>query len=443
LIRSLSPRLRLLLAALAVVGAGLACYAGSFDNFFWNDDFWWLNHTRRTASDPLLVFEDIIGCFRPLVNLYFAAAFHVFGLSAPLYRIAALAIHLLNAALLGVLASRLFRSWWSGFLATTAFTVGWVHYEVVYWVSAASDLLAVTTVLGCVLLYVRFLDGRSRSAYGLAIAVAAASLLVKESAVVLPLILLLVHLVLTRKALVRLTPFWGLALLLLALEATLGVFARHGVKYGPGVHMFTNLISYARFIVLEPFGPWAWLRPIVASGLLLPLVTDKRTRWVTGLGAAWLVVGLLPVSQWRFMEQVESRWCYLPTAGLSLCLGGWGVVLCGTALWKRAIAAAVAAAFCVHNGVAVRGVEQLEHLRFAELQRGLIGSIQSLMRPETRRIVVSHFPPFPEWQVDDISDLYFGGKLVRDDGFPIPEGERISTPEMLVFTYSQERAVLR
>jgi hypothetical protein len=420
---SLPPRVRLFLAALVLVVAGASCYASSFDNFFWNDDFWWLNHTRKTASDPLLVFEDNMGCFRPLVNVYFAAAFPVFGLAAPWYRLSALAIHLLNATLLGALASRLFRSWWSGLLAALVFTVGWVHYEVVYWVSAATDLLALSSMLGCVLLYVQYLERRSRAAYLLAVLVAAGSLLIKESAAALPFILLLVHVMRTRKGLTSLLPFWGLALVLLALEQTLGI--------------------YTRFIVLEPFGPWAWLKPIAATGLLLPLVADRRTRLQAGLGAAWLFVSLLPVSQWRFMEQVESRWCYLPMAGLSLWLAGWGVVLSGTTAWKRVLGGSLAVALCAHNALAIRQVEQLEHLRFAELQKRLIRSMQSMMRPETRRVVVSHFPPFPEWQVDDISDLYFDGKLIRDDGFPIPAGERISTPQILVFTYSQERAVLR
>ncbi len=437
------PTLRLIIAALVVVGTGAACYAASFDNFFWNDDFWWLNHTRRTASDPLLVFQDNMGCFRPLVNVYFAVTFRLFGLSAAWYRVTALAIHLLNAALLGALASRLFRSWWSGFVATLVFTVGWVPYEVVYWVSAATDLLAVSSMLGSALLYVHYLECRSRVAYTFAIVVAAGSLLLKESAAALPFILLLVHLMRTRKGLRSLLPFWGLAMVLLALEQTLGIFARHGVKYGLGLHMLTNLVSYTRFIVLEPFGPWDWLKPVAASGLLLPLVADKRTRGQAGLGAAWLFVGLLPVSQWRFMEQVESRWCYLPMAGLSLWLAGWGVVLRGSAAWKRFLGTAVAAALCAHNAIAIRQVEHLEHLRFAELQKLLIRSIQSMMQPETRRIVVSHFPPFPEWQVEDISALYFDGKLVKDDGFPIPTGERISTSEILVFTYAQERAILR
>lgn len=440
---SLPSRLRLVIAAFVLVVAGVVCYAASFDNFFWNDDFWWLNHTRKTASDPLLVFEDNMGCFRPLVNVYFAAAFPLFGLSAGWYRLAALAIHLLNATLLGALASRLFRSWWSGLLAALVLTIAWVHYEVVYWVSAATDLLALSSMLGCVLLYVQYLERRSRASYLLAVLAATASLLIKESAAALPFILLLVHLMRTRRGLRSLVPFWGLALVLVALEQTLGVFAHHGPKYGPGLHMLTNLVSYTRFILLEPFGPWAWLKPIAATGLLLPLVADRRTRRQAGLGAAWLLVGMLPVSQWRFMVQVESRWCYLPMAGLSLWLAGWGVVLRGTAAYKRVVAATLVAGLCVHNALAIRQVEQLEHLRFAELQRRLIRSMQAMMRPETRRIVVSHFPPFPEWQVDDISALYFEGKLVKDDGFPIPAGERISTPEILVFTYSQERAVLR
>jgi hypothetical protein len=431
------------LIGLIIAAVAGAAYVSSLDNFFWNDDYWWLNHTRKTAEDPLLVFEDNMGCFRPLVNVYFALAFPVFGLSPHWYRVAAFAIHMANAALLGVVAHRLTRSRWGGYVAALVLAATWIHYEVVYWISAVTDLLALTFMLTAVVLYVRHLDQRSVAAYVGAVLVATASLLVKESAAALPLVLTLIHLLLTRKGLKRLLPFWGLSLLLLVLEVTLGIFARHGPKYGLGTHVFSNLVAYVRHVLLEPFAPWAWAGPIVASVALLPLVIVQRTRRLAVVGAAWLVIGLLPVSQWRFMEQVESRWCYLPVAGLSLWLAGWGVLLQGSALWKRLLGLAIAAAFCVHNAVSIHLVENLEHLRFAELQRRIITSMQSMVKPGTRRIVISHFPPIPIWQVDDISDLYFDGKLVKDDRFPIPEGSRVSSNEILVFTYAQERAVLR
>ncbi len=443
MIRSVPPRFEILVAAVIVAAASAACYVAAADNFFWNDDFWWLNHTRKTAEDPTLVFEDNMGCFRPLVNVYFALTFPLFGLSPHWYRATAFAIHLANAAILGVIAARLTRTRWSGYVAALVLAVTWLHYEVVYWISAVTDLLALTFMLTAVLLYIRHLDRDSMRAYAGAIVVAAGSLLIKESAAVLPVIVLLVHVLLTRRRLNRVLPFWALSGVLLVLEQTLGIFARHGPKYGPGIHMLTNLAAYARHIMLEPFAPWAWAKPVVASALLLPLVVPRRTRAVALVGAAWLFVGLLPVSQWRFMQQVESRWCYLPAAGLSLWLAGWGILLEKATLWKRFVGLAIAVAFCVHNAMAAHLVENLEHLRFAELQRRLITSMRSMMKPETRRIVISHFPPIPTWQVDDISDLYFDGILIIDDDFPIPEGERISTPDILVFTYRQERAVLQ
>ncbi len=427
---------------LAVGVGGLLAYYPSLDNFFRDDDLWRLNHASKIPSDPLLALRENTPYLRPIGNLYFTAVYPVFRVKPAAYRLAALGLHVLNVTLLALLALRLMRNRLSACLAGAVFGVAWVHYEVIYWVSAINDLIAAAFVLGALLCYLRYLEAGRRSAYAASLALAVGSLMSKESAVVLPLLILLLHIVKRRSGLWRLLPFLALAAALAGLEHGLGLLARHGPKRGIGLHMLTNLAGYARHVAMEPLAPWPWVQPVAAGALLVPPLTRHSTRRVAGFGAAWLLVGLLPATQWRYME-LQSRWCYLSSAGLGLWLGAWGLRLRAASARERAVVILVLTSLTGHNVVAVHMMDRLERIQLAQRQQGLISSIRAWVQPATRRVVISGCVELPEWQVEAISELYFNGRLVKDDEFPIQPGRRASARDTVVLACHGNGVILK
>ena len=103
----------------------------------------------------------------------------------------------------------------------------------------------------------------------------------------------------------------------------------------------------------------------------------------------------------------------------------------------------VLAGLAAHNMVSVHMMDRLERIEFAQRQRDLIWSIRSWVEPTTRRVVISGCEELPEWQVEAISDLYFDGRLVRDDEFPIEPGKRASSRDTLVLACRGNGVILK
>ena len=69
----------------------LLCYLPILNNYFWEDDFVWLEGTRSLAQNPTLLF-DVQPNFRPLYRLYFLLPNILSGANPAVYYLFAISV---------------------------------------------------------------------------------------------------------------------------------------------------------------------------------------------------------------------------------------------------------------------------------------------------------------------------------------------------------------
>ncbi len=128
--------------------------------------------------------------YRPLVNLTFMAEYQAFGLDSFYYNLDNLILHILNALLVFLLAARLTRDGAIGFWSGLLFVLHPVQWEAVCNVPGRSILLSAFFVLCSFTAFLAYDRKRSWWMGALVLALFFAGLLCKESAGVLPLVIL-------------------------------------------------------------------------------------------------------------------------------------------------------------------------------------------------------------------------------------------------------------
>jgi hypothetical protein len=151
--RALAGRGTLLpmLAALGIVALMLYAYRDVWGRPFAADDYQWLLSVRglsfRQVAARAFDVSSQSHFYRPLVWLLFWAQTTLFGLDPRPFHMVSMALHGLNAALLGWLAWRLGVSRWGALLAAAIVALHPAPFEAVVWVSAQSELLAAALLL--------------------------------------------------------------------------------------------------------------------------------------------------------------------------------------------------------------------------------------------------------------------------------------------------------
>jgi hypothetical protein len=369
---------RALPVALGIGSAALALYAyrGLPERPFAADDYQWLLNVRglslgqvaRTAFDPGMQTHF----YRPLVWLVFWAQAHVFGLDPRGYHAVSLALHLLNAGLLGALAMRLpiARPWQPSVLAAAIVALHPAPFEAVVWISAQSELLAAALLLAMLHVWLAPQDaGRGRQddqhqrfvavrrwsfvvrpAALLATFCLGLALLAKESAVIgLPLLVVLGSSVqpgslprdgrsrqadnpsppsVTRFARYALPVLLTMAYIVVQVAVERRNYVWQSGGYGIGPQLVLNPLRSLALIVAPLPGTEhadaSWLVPlgaIVALALLVLLVCGP---WAARRLVLALLLTLLPTAP--FASPPDSRYLYLPVLAAALLLAtgiGW------------------------------------------------------------------------------------------------------------------------
>jgi hypothetical protein len=372
--------LSITLLALAIGALTLYTYRELPARLFTGDDYQWLLNVRGLSFGQLLRRAFDAGAqthfYRPLVWLLFWVQVRAFDLDPRGYHAVSLALHLLNAGLLGLLALRLMPqlrmenkelrkdpstihhsqfSILNSQLLMFAFTAGLVAlhpapFEAVVWISAQSELLAAALLLIALHLWLSrrrtladssggFSSFVARPWSALATVALALALLAKESAVIaLPLLVFIERSNVPtacpepaegfkRFNVQRLAPYLLPGLVTLGYIALQVVVERRNYLleqggYGLGWQIVLNPLRSLALIVAPLAGTEhadaGWLVPVgalVALGLLVILVRGPR-------GARWLVLALgltlLPTAP--FAAPPNSRYLYLPLMAAALFL---------------------------------------------------------------------------------------------------------------------------
>jgi hypothetical protein len=307
----------------------------------------------QMAPHNLLTFQ-VVGFFRPLMNVIFYITERVMPGNIPAYYATNLALHLANGVLVFHLVARLVRN--HAIAAGTAlfFLVTSTHYAAVGWISARTTLVSTLFLLSSMLVLVDMPRARWRQVVSASLFVLA--LAAKEDAVIGVGLLALIVVYLGRRdnILPDRASLATFGVITAAYIVVRMLVMRHLTQenWGPGFHIFRNLAGG----FLYQFYPWSlaslthiarsipvpthpWWPEILAAPLVVVLVAAgaalKRSREVC-FAVAWLVLALLPMAPFRIrffttMWLTHDRYYYLSSIGMCLCIVS---LLAG--MWKRA-----------------------------------------------------------------------------------------------------------
>ena len=268
MVQPIGQRRGTVLALLVVVlSATAAIYlaAGVGRAYFVADDFQWLagGHTFT----PARLVDQVAGdhFYRPAVDVWFAAAAEACGFSGPCYHAASLSLHLLNVALVFLLALSLFTDVRIAFLGALLFALEPGYTQAVVWVSAATALLMTTCYVGSLLAQVLSWteQGARRTAYEIiATLLFVGALFSHEAAITLPVVSWIMWREFGPEPLLGRRVLAGALTAGVALFAVMTVLANHRnavfteSRYAIGVHAIQHALDY--FVALY-VGPGWWM----------------------------------------------------------------------------------------------------------------------------------------------------------------------------------------
>lgn len=316
--------------------------------------------------------------YRPILVASYALDYALWRNPSAGYHRTNLAIHLGAVALVYLLARLLWNDGIAALVAAVVMALHPINAEAVNYISARSSSLAAGLVLLAAWAYdaaARAAASRGRSISWLAVALlaGACALGTKESAVGLPLLLLVWDRARFgdgtpwRASLVRSVPFWAVtAAFLIVRSLVMGQ-----AQGAPGSVSVQNAL-FAVKIVLASFGHWVWpvglavdhgwqwtigtregavLLATLATVLVLTIVAFRYNRRI-GWCVAWSWVALAPLAALPTVSRVtlyQDHRVYLAGVGLAWAVGGF--IASGLRAWSglapRAAAVAVGAVVAV------------------------------------------------------------------------------------------------
>ncbi|MBI2505308.1 MAG: tetratricopeptide repeat protein [Candidatus Latescibacteria bacterium] len=329
-------------AALVLAGTVCLIYLNSLGNGFQYDDRHaivenphltslakipaFFTHPEYFSRDP----EKAM--YRPLLLVSLALNYAWSGTQTYSYHLVNMGLHALCSLLVWALLRQLGRPAGAALLAGLIFALHPLCTEPVNYISSRSELLAGALVLGAC-----WAEGEGRRWLG--VACFALGLLSKESAIVLPALLLCLGYSRgsLKAALPRVVPYGVVALLYLGLVRPFlakavftapvrplllqwGTQAKALAYYLKLLLMPTGLSVHHAFQVSELFAGLALLSLVLVLSLVLCGRASGRPAFV--LGAGWMLIALAPTSLVPLNILVNEHRLYLPLVGLLIWLSG-------------------------------------------------------------------------------------------------------------------------
>ncbi len=381
----LPPLLQKLIPYYILVLAVAVFYSGVYDNAFLYDDRYLIQKNSYLHSWHSLgtIFQTYVNSgalrtghfYRPLQNVLYLILYQSFGESTFAFHLLNNILHAANACLAYMLGRKLGFNPWAVFFAALIWAVHPLHTEAVTYMSATADTLG---TFFCLLATVIVVPDFAPRKFWLAVPVAILGLLSKETAIILPLLVMSCIYLLSDRRLDPRTyfktwPLWLVTLGYMAIRFAIMPFTGKellnidpmSVAYGQHFYLrfYTFLATIPAYLQLLvwPEGlhmdrnfavrldPWFFE---VKAGfiVLLALMAQvffcrKSKRPALSWGIIWFACAHFP--QTSLLIPVNSlfleHWMYLPTIGLSL--GAAGAIASKLTNGRIAKAAGICAAF--------------------------------------------------------------------------------------------------
>ena len=318
-------------AAVTLVSAAVIVYHNALSAYFFDDDFQWLVGSWSFHSSQLVAIGTLSHFYRPVIDLYFAAATPLFRGSPVLFHLASILLHAANALVIFALARLVSRSTLHGFVAALFFVVQPSDIDAIAWVGALAE--AVGAFFGCLSLYFFLkwlMEGRARWRE-LSVLLFLLALLTHESSVIFLPVLALADWAFgreegrwgkgdggwgrMREGARAYAPYIVLTVAYLAID--LWINSRNYVVsqgyYTVGFHVVRNAFDYIDALYVGRRDALNYA--VIAIGLtLLILRGNRRVRFATW----WMLLAMAPFVFFNWGN--SSRYLYQPAIGFSMLL---------------------------------------------------------------------------------------------------------------------------
>ncbi len=328
---------------------------GLFAGFVFDDAF---GMQQRTGADwsqiPAYFTSDQSAFFgsnfyRPVLSVFCELVYTIGGSHPAAWHAASILLHVACALLVFRLALRVIEDTFAAWLAAALFAVHPAHVEAVSWASANAEPLWTFLLLVAVLAFLRWAE-QPRAFWwaGASVISGAAAIFTKETAVVLPVVLLVTALALCPRSMSRITvlaatlPFFATSAIFLGIrQSVLHSFSHPLTVTGTAQMAFTwpaALLFYLRHMfwpgAVVPFYPLQIVKSWNSAEFFLPLVELFVICAVLGfllwraagprravVCAAWTFVPLAPPLYLKALapfELVHDRFLYAPLVGFCM-----------------------------------------------------------------------------------------------------------------------------
>jgi len=334
------------LQIILIVVLGICIYANCINGGFIWDDHGLVkdNVYLKNWSSFLNVFTTDFGSgsgissnfYRPLQSLMHMFGYSLWGTKTSGYHLTSILAHILATIIFFFLLRNIFYDKAISFLASLLFLTCPVNTEAVCYISGLSDPLALVFILTCLNLYLRFLSSNNIVFLISSLLSFVLALLSKESAVVLPLLILLYHYVFLKKIRIKIlvsffSILFGYILFRVIVLNSSGPFILTSFSLCKRVpNFFAAVVNYLRLLLL-PFDlhmeyasklfkfndPEALIGLILTFSLIIVSFIKRKNNPVLFFGIFWFFIALLPVSNiypisYSFMME---HYLYLPALG--------------------------------------------------------------------------------------------------------------------------------
>lgn len=347
---------------LILVLAGFFCYANSFSNqLFWDDHDGIVNNVyiKDWSYLPNYFSENLIAgagqisnYWRPVVLLSFAVDYHLAGLNPIIYHLTNLFWHILGAWLVYLLFFLLSKKQWTAFIPAFIFLIHPLQTEAITYVSGRADPMAAAFVLGSLIAYTLYRQGKNKYFLILSLLSFLLSLLTKEQSIMLPAFIFLIEFFFFfekkkwLKSVKIFLPFVFIAVAYFllrifflnfndllsgvnyvsaydsSLKARLLTFTYVFLKYLQLLFVPLDLHMAYEVKPVTSFFSWSPIFFIFTIGGLIFLIKKFWTKnKLLVFGLAWFLIMLLPRTNIISINRpLYEHWLYLPMAGFWLAV---------------------------------------------------------------------------------------------------------------------------
>jgi tetratricopeptide (TPR) repeat protein len=349
-----SPKKAPFVYILLIAALGFIVYANSMEGQFIWDDAYLIKqniYVKNPAYYPMIFKKDIgagtglkSASYRPLQMLTYALNYRMGKLDPRGYHLTNIAFHILAAITLFWFVYAVFDNEILSFLTGVFFVVHPVHTEAVSYISGRADSMSVFFMLLCMICYLR----NNPSYYIPAMLCYVLGLLTRESALVLPFLILLYHYAFEKKmdkkgaflGIVGLS-FLYILLRALVIRTDLPSYTCDTTFLQRIPGFFVALATYIK-LLLWPFGLhmeygdriFGMMHPKAILGLLMLVVIPiyafkkRKNNKLVFFSVAWFFITLLPSSNiYPINAYMAEHWLYLPSIGFFVILASSTLLL--------------------------------------------------------------------------------------------------------------------